>query len=260
MNISKDELRRYYQKQPDDERRMYGEAGRRHKQRRRLEVLQEAMRRVGTAPLRVLDVGCGDGYAAAALLGSVPYRSYVGVDLSPAKLLAAASRLPRSTSLMADAEALPVADGTVDCVLCLETLEHLPSPERALQEILRVLAPGGVCVLSVPVDSSLQLTWMAIRRRLPIGRSHPMHEHIQVFTLGRLRRLWAHHRFQRTYERLCAFSFPFDGLIQRLPYGVYRTLDRSIGRIPIQRVGIGSKVSVAIGRDYYVAVLRKPAS
>jgi len=44
--------------------------------------------------------------------------------------------------------------GSFDMVLCLEVLEHLPDDRRALQSIKRLLAPGGVAILSVPSENS----------------------------------------------------------------------------------------------------------
>lgn len=55
-----------------------------------------------------------------------------------------------SVDLVADARVLPVADGSVDVVLCTQVIEHIPEPARVLQEIFRVLRPGGTLILSAP--------------------------------------------------------------------------------------------------------------
>jgi 2-polyprenyl-3-methyl-5-hydroxy-6-metoxy-1,4-benzoquinol methylase len=47
-------------------------------------------------------------------------------------------------------EALPVRTESMDWVLCIEVLEYVPSPEPAVTEITRVLAPGGTAVLAAP--------------------------------------------------------------------------------------------------------------
>ena len=52
--------------------------------------------------------------------------------------------------VVADAEALPVASGAADWVVCLETLEYVATPARAVAELGRVLRPGGHAVVSVP--------------------------------------------------------------------------------------------------------------
>ena len=52
--------------------------------------------------------------------------------------------------LLCDITALPVTDGHFDHVLCTEVFEHLPEPQLALQELARVLKPGGSLLLTAP--------------------------------------------------------------------------------------------------------------
>lgn len=51
---------------------------------------------------------------------------------------------------VADIQTMPVADASFDTVLSAEVLEHVPDPEKALREIIRVLKPGGKLVMSIP--------------------------------------------------------------------------------------------------------------
>ena len=50
--------------------------------------------------------------------------------------------------VIGDAQALGIGDGMFDIVLCTEVLEHLPEPQRAIDEIFRVLKPGGSLLLT----------------------------------------------------------------------------------------------------------------
>ena len=50
--------------------------------------------------------------------------------------------------IIGDAQALGIRDASFDVVLCTEVLEHLPEPQRAIDEIFRVLAPGGQLLLT----------------------------------------------------------------------------------------------------------------
>jgi SAM-dependent methyltransferase len=56
----------------------------------------------------------------------------------------------RNVDVVADAMALPFADNSVDAALCECLLEHVPSPERVVAEMLRVLRPGGQLYIAVP--------------------------------------------------------------------------------------------------------------
>jgi SAM-dependent methyltransferase len=92
---------------------------------------------------RVLDVGCGNGLYLVALAERGHRGDVVGVDLSGGMLTAAATRSASSLSV-ADAQRLPFADDTFDCVLAMHMLYHVPDRDLALAEIRRVLRPGGV--------------------------------------------------------------------------------------------------------------------
>lgn len=54
---------------------------------------------------------------------------------------------------------LPLADASVQYVTALDVLEHIPDDAAAVQEFARVLAPGGLCVATVPADMALWSDW-----------------------------------------------------------------------------------------------------
>jgi SAM-dependent methyltransferase len=97
---------------------------------------------------RVLDVACGGGF----LLMEAERRGLVtsGIDIADAALVKAKAIAPKSDLRQGDAEALPYADGAFDIVTCLGSLEHFLRPEVALEEMRRVLAPGGRAIVVVP--------------------------------------------------------------------------------------------------------------
>lgn len=96
----------------------------------------------------VLDVGCGDARAyQARLLGTVA--ALYGVDISEEAVAKARARGVQA-SVHDLSHPLPYADETFDKVVCFEVLEHLFDPKFAVQEMARVLRPGGVLLASVP--------------------------------------------------------------------------------------------------------------
>ncbi len=98
---------------------------------------------------RVLDAGCGAGWGTALLARGAA--EAVGVDFSPPAILAARElRGERARFLVGDLRDLPLEDAEFDCAVCFEALTHLAEPEGALDELRRVLRPGGVLCVSAP--------------------------------------------------------------------------------------------------------------
>ncbi|MFI5660551.1 methyltransferase domain-containing protein [Streptomyces sp. NPDC051684] len=119
--------------------------------RRQARVLAAALS--GTRHATVLDIGCGDGTAAATtarLLPGPAGHRLIGVDWSQDALRRAARRVHRVVRGELTGHGLPFADGAADAVLLSEVIEHLVDPDAALDEIRRVLRPGGHLMLSTP--------------------------------------------------------------------------------------------------------------
>jgi SAM-dependent methyltransferase len=99
---------------------------------------------------RVLDIGCGTGTGHRLLAETARY--CVGLDYSSETLvfLAPSFRQWRIRAVAGDALALPFQVGNFDVVTAFEVIEHLHDPSLLLGEMKRVLAPGGMAILSTP--------------------------------------------------------------------------------------------------------------
>ena len=104
---------------------------------------------------RALDVACGTGLVTCRVARQVGERgTVVGIDVAGkmvayAQQAAANQRLRQVTWARMDAEALLFPDGTFDVALCALGLMYVPHPVKALQEMYRVLQPGGRAVAAV---------------------------------------------------------------------------------------------------------------
>ncbi|WP_306320747.1 MULTISPECIES: class I SAM-dependent methyltransferase [unclassified Streptomyces] len=116
---------------------------------RQTHLLATALKDTRTAT--VLDIGCGDGTAAATTARHLPGRHrLIGLDWSQDALRRASHRVPHVVRGELTGHGLPFATASADAVLLSEVIEHLVDPDAALDEIRRVLRPGGHLMLSTP--------------------------------------------------------------------------------------------------------------
>lgn len=113
----------------------------------------------------VLDAGCGVGWGTVRLAEAGTARA-VGVDIDQPALASARERAGgRAEFVKGDLLALPFGDASFDFVVCFEAIEHVSDPQRALDELRRVIRPGGRLAVSSPN-----------RGVYPAGNPHHLHE------------------------------------------------------------------------------------
>jgi SAM-dependent methyltransferase len=127
----------------------------------------------------VLDVGA----KAAPYEQYVPARRYLRLDVNPS----------RPADIHCDLHELQWEADYFDTVLCLEVLEHLYDPQRAIDRIFHVLKPGGVCILSTRFlyryhpdpEDHYRFTWDSLRHLFR------QYRHVEVYHHGnRLQVIW----------------------------------------------------------------------
>jgi SAM-dependent methyltransferase len=117
--------------------------------RRQARMLREVLRDAA-APAFIVDVGCGDGAATALAAGGNPEHRVLGLDWSADALRHARARGLALVRAEAEPDGLPIASGRADVVIMSELIEHLVDPDSVLDEVRRVLRPGGTLLLSTP--------------------------------------------------------------------------------------------------------------
>lgn len=112
-------------------------------------VIETLVRTLAALPLpknqRVLEVGCGTGWLAAAL---PKHWEYTGYDLSPSAIEAARQRVPGSEFHACDFLEVELEGGQFDGFLSIDTLPHFRDQDYALAKIARTLRPGGWALIS----------------------------------------------------------------------------------------------------------------
>jgi ubiquinone/menaquinone biosynthesis C-methylase UbiE len=122
--------------------------------------------------LRLLDIGCGTGRFLDAVKQAWPRLSLVGLDLSEAYIRHARRHLRRWTRIdlfVANAEAIPAPDSSVDAVTSIFMLHELPPEIRRIvvKECARVLKPGGRLVLLDSLQRDDEPAYGGLLERFP---------------------------------------------------------------------------------------------
>lgn len=117
-------------------------------------------------PERILDLGCGTGHAWPGLGEHYPRARIIGLDLAFGMLIESRRGRwwRRERLLCADAERLPLADGSIDLIFSSLILQWCAPPDRALAECRRVLRPGGLLLassLGPDTLKELRAAWLA---------------------------------------------------------------------------------------------------
>ncbi len=172
----------YREEQPVEEVSLW----RHHLKKRRLYVSacirRELQRRERERPLRLLDLGCGDGTNLVWLRDFT--KSLYGSDYNAIRLARARARMPDATLFLGDILDYPVVNGFFDVVYFNHVIEHIPDDEAALATVYRILAPGGLLVLGTPNEGAWW--WQLAYKRAPEIRKTTDHVHFYTAeTIGR---------------------------------------------------------------------------
>jgi len=115
---------------------------------------------------RVLDLGCGTGWASRRLARMVPEGEVVGIDVADEMLRRAeqaSSGIANVRYLWGSAEKIPAADNSFDKVLSVESFYYYADQGKALDELRRVIAPGGRLFILINLyrDNHYSLLWVS---------------------------------------------------------------------------------------------------
>jgi SAM-dependent methyltransferase len=163
----------YVEEQPPEEASPW-----RHHIKKRRQYVERVLHRELTArgtakAAALLDLGCGDGNHPK-WLGRHAQVLY-GSDYNALRLARARSLVPEARLFLGDILDYPAEDGAFDVIFFNHVIEHIPDDVRALSEIRRILAPGGLLILGTPNEGAWW--WQLAYRRTPHLRATTDHVH-----------------------------------------------------------------------------------
>ncbi|UCG48214.1 MAG: class I SAM-dependent methyltransferase [Phycisphaerales bacterium] len=144
-------------------------------------------------PMRILDVGCqsGDLCNQLKLRGHEPY----GIDVVPDLITSAKENYPQITFEIGDCEnGLPFEDKLFDMVWAGDVIEHIRFTDVFINEINRVLKPGGVFALTTPMHNRLKNIVICLRNFE--NHFNPEFPHLRFYTLKSLKLVLARRGFR----------------------------------------------------------------
>jgi methionine biosynthesis protein MetW len=141
-----------------------------------------------TAGQDVLEVDCGPGVLAAQMRDKGAH--VTATDLSSVAVARARAKGIDCRQVVIDEQPLPFADNSYDVVVSNSAIEHRFFHEKALDECVRVLKPGGTLVLCLPNIAHLICRWWVLTGRFPYVLNSPTDAmHLRFFTVREARLL-----------------------------------------------------------------------
>jgi SAM-dependent methyltransferase len=159
----------------------------------------------------VLDVGSGTG-ALAFAAAAVPATRVTGVDPAQRYIEYAQERADGANVRfeLADAQALPFSDATFDRALALLSLNFVPDPGRALDEMTRATRPGGVVAAAVwDYGDSMEMLRAFWDEAVTLDPDAPDEGRMPLSRCGELAALWRVHRLESVEETLLVIETTF---------------------------------------------------
>jgi ubiquinone/menaquinone biosynthesis C-methylase UbiE len=176
----------------------------------------------------ILDVGCGEGFVTSHLLKA---KLVIGLEISEDLIKIAKQKLNANNIqfIRADATAIPLRESSVDKVIMLEVLEHLPieSQQKLCREIDRVLKKGGSLIVTVPYKEQITYT-----RCIHCGKLTPLWGHLHSMDETKVSEL-----LPPNYLLAATYHFPNIEIVststfcQKLPLRLWLLLNSMLGKI-----------------------------
>jgi 2-polyprenyl-3-methyl-5-hydroxy-6-metoxy-1,4-benzoquinol methylase len=205
------------------------------------------------APLRLLDVGCGNGEQLFNLMRHFPKSEAVGIDISAANIDAAMKRVPPPDTARVEflcADILSWDAAPFDVIISDSVVQNIPNTPGLLHRLASLLKPGALLLVTMPYDGIYNRLLWTLRRiaRLLAG---PRLEHVLLHIAQRLHPDW---EISMIRERL--------GYMYLLPYSrdgkAFRVLAQEAG-LRLTAVHALLHVSLAQPKHRLLVFHRDPA-
>lgn len=209
----------------------------------------EQLARHVAAGERVLQVDCGPGWLPQML--QARGARVIATDLSAVAVARARARGVDAFQFDIDVGPLPFADNQFDVVISDSQLEHRVDTAHALDEMVRVLRPGGRLLLLLPNIAHWRVRWWLLRGRFPYLDHTPTDSlHLRFFTLSDIRRLLAQRNLTVVFT---------DGSASLWVEALYPSILRRGGYLAAGYVWLARRWPGLFARDFIVVARKQVA-
>ncbi len=191
---------------------------------------EEILRHLPASAQVVLDVGCGSAWVARELLPRK--EAVISFDIALRNTTEALKRYPATNhvAVTGDAFDLPFRDNSIDAVISSEVMEHVPDVPSYLQNLLRVVKPGGTIVISTPYDEKIQYSLC-----IHCNRPTPLHAHLHSFNerlIATLLEPFAGVTYRTfTLSNKALLHLRTHKVLRHLPFRAWRSVDALANRV-----------------------------
>lgn len=209
-------------------------------------IAQRLARRIGALPLgpapRILEIGCGTGFLAAASEGQVEGADWLMTDISPAMVERSRRRFGASATYrfaVVDGEqpAFAPAEPPFDLICANFAVHWFEDLERGLLRLFRLLRPGGHLLFSTLADGTFG-EWRSAHEALGFAAgtpSYPTRETLAAMTLDGVEGSWEEGRLAETYGNAAAFLHALRAIGAGTPRPGHRPLRAAAMRQVMRR-------------------------
>lgn len=183
---------------------------------------------IKTSTGKVLDTGCGRAWVAGGLCP----RGFevVSMDISHDNTSKALEKYPfeNHAAVVADVFSLPFRDEVFDYVIASEIIEHVVDPALFVKNLMRVVKPGGMLIVTTPYKEKIKYTLC-----VHCNRPTPLHAHLHSFDENKLTGLYREHDLKSCHYIVFANKIPvhfrMQGILQHLNFRWWKIADTFFG-------------------------------
>ena len=171
----------------------------------------------------ILDVGCGNGWAAKSLLAKD--KTVVSMDIAiknPLKVLSQ-NQSENHAAIVADAYYLPFKKSCFDAIIASEIMEHVYDPKLFIIKLLEVLKPGGKLIITIPYDEKIEY-FLCVHCNKPTPKNAHLHSFSEKNIINFIPTDKADYKTEK-FSNKYLVRLRLNALMSFLPYSLWKLKD-----------------------------------